>query len=120
MTTRIKPGVPILIDDQGRIVGYVDENGKERRLNGELIDPGTTPDPDFTGGGSVSWDDIADKPATFPPNIGTSAVTAKAGNWLPAATDVSVEAFQSAGGNINFAGGNAQQAIQVLADAIDP
>lgn len=43
------------------------------------------------GGGSgdpVTWDAVADKPATFPPVIGTTASTAKAGNWVPAIADV--------------------------------
>lgn len=33
---------------------------------------------------TVSWADIADKPETFPPAIGTTATTAKAGNYTPA------------------------------------
>lgn len=40
-----------------------------------------------TGGGgevNVAWADITDKPATFPPTIGTTAATAKAGNYAPA------------------------------------
>lgn len=39
-------------------------------------------------GDTVTWDDVADKPATFPPVIGTSASTAKAGDWAPAIADV--------------------------------
>lgn len=38
---------------------------------------------DGGGGDSVSWNDITDKPATFPPTIGTSATTAMAGNKTP-------------------------------------
>ncbi|MCR0998665.1 head fiber protein [Serratia rubidaea] len=41
------------------------------------------------GGGSVAWGDITGKPATFPPTIGTTATTAKAGNYAPAWGDVS-------------------------------
>lgn len=32
---------------------------------------------------AVSWGDIEDKPATFTPTIGTTATTAKAGNYQP-------------------------------------
>lgn len=37
------------------------------------------------GGGSepVAWDDVTGKPETFPPVIGTTADTAKAGNYQP-------------------------------------
>lgn len=43
------------------------------------------------GGGpaTVSWGAVTDKPSTFPPTIGTTAATAKAGNWTPAAADIS-------------------------------
>lgn len=43
------------------------------------------------GGGeapTVSWDDITDKPTTFAPTIGTTATTAKAGNYAPTWTEV--------------------------------
>ena len=36
----------------------------------------------------VTWDDIQDKPTTFAPIIGTTADTAKAGDWTPAAGDI--------------------------------
>ncbi len=43
---------------------------------------------DKLAGGSeptvVTWDDVTGKPATFPPTIGTTAVTAMAGNAKPA------------------------------------
>lgn len=39
-------------------------------------------------GGDVAWGDIVDKPTTFPPEIGTTATTAKAGNWNPAISEV--------------------------------
>lgn len=35
------------------------------------------------GGGPVAWDDVTGKPATFPPTIGTTSTTAKAGNYVP-------------------------------------
>lgn len=38
--------------------------------------------------GPVEWDDVLNKPATFPPAIGTTATTAKAGNYEPAWGDV--------------------------------
>ena len=43
---------------------------------------------DISGAGGsatpVQWADVQGKPATFAPTIGTSAVTAKAGNYVPA------------------------------------
>lgn len=36
----------------------------------------------------VAWDDVTDKPATFTPTIGTTADTAKAGDWTPAVGDI--------------------------------
>lgn len=41
-----------------------------------------------SAGVSVSWADVDGKPATFPPAIGTTATTARAGNWVPAWGDV--------------------------------
>jgi hypothetical protein len=38
--------------------------------------------------GTTDYNALTNKPATFPPTIGTTAVTAKAGNWAPAITDV--------------------------------
>lgn len=35
-----------------------------------------------------TWGSLADKPSTFPPTIGGTADTAKAGNWVPAWGDV--------------------------------
>jgi len=37
---------------------------------------------------SVAWDDVTGKPATFPPTVGTTATTAKAGDYQPAAADI--------------------------------
>lgn len=39
--------------------------------------------------GAVTWASVTGKPTTFPPVIGTSASTAKAGNYVPAWADVS-------------------------------
>lgn len=36
----------------------------------------------------VSWDDVTDKPTTFAPIVGTTADTAKAGDWTPAVGDI--------------------------------
>jgi hypothetical protein len=38
-----------------------------------------------SGGEAPTWDDIQDKPTTFAPIIGTTATTAKAGNYAPPA-----------------------------------
>ena len=37
---------------------------------------------------TVAWADVTSKPATYPPTIGTTATTAKAGNYAPAWGDV--------------------------------
>lgn len=37
---------------------------------------------------SIDWANVTNKPATFAPTIGTTATTAKAGNYAPAWTDV--------------------------------
>lgn len=39
-------------------------------------------------GATPSWGSLTGKPNTFDPTIGTTATTAKAGNWVPAWTDV--------------------------------
>ncbi|AHB31793.1 hypothetical protein PBI_HANSHOTFIRST_16 [Mycobacterium phage HanShotFirst] len=44
-----------------------------------------TEDPDPV---EVSWDDVTDKPTTFPPVIGTGAADAKAGNYAPTWAEV--------------------------------
>lgn len=42
------------------------------------------------GSTSVAWDDVTGKPATFAPTIGTTATTAKAGNYTPAVATTAV------------------------------
>ena len=44
---------------------------------------GTTATTAKAGNYVPTWSEIADKPATFPPTIGTTATTAKAGNYQP-------------------------------------
>jgi hypothetical protein len=48
---------------------YVDTNGQLRAV--------TPP------AGLVTWADVQGKPTTFPPTIGTTSTTAKAGDWFP-------------------------------------
>lgn len=43
MATFIKAVFPMLFDDDGKLVGYVDKNDVERRLDGSPIEPGDTP-----------------------------------------------------------------------------
>lgn len=38
---------------------------------------------------TVSWDDVTEKPETFKPTIGTTADTAKAGDYSPSWDDIS-------------------------------
>lgn len=40
------------------------------------------------GGGAVAWADVTGKPTTFPPVVGTTATTAKAGNYVPTSAEV--------------------------------
>ena len=37
---------------------------------------------------SVSWSSVTGKPATFSPTIGTTATTAKAGNYVPTYAEI--------------------------------
>lgn len=41
-----------------------------------------------TGEVEVNWGNLPDKPATFPPTVGTTATTAKAGDYVPEWGDV--------------------------------
>lgn len=41
------------------------------------------------GSSTVAWADVTGKPTTFPPVIGTTATTAKAGNYQPTAANIS-------------------------------
>lgn len=41
---------------------------------------------------SVAWVDVSGKPSTFPPTIGTTATTAKAGNAVQTATETTATA----------------------------
>lgn len=55
-------------------------------------------------GGSVEWDDVQNKPATFPPEIGTTGTTAKAGDYEPEWDDIqSKPAVIAAGANAGAA-----------------
>lgn len=40
------------------------------------------------GSGDVSWNDIKNKPTIFPPTIGTTSTTAKAGNYVPSWSEI--------------------------------
>jgi len=44
-------------------------------------------------GGAVGWGDVTGKPDTFPPTIGTTATTAKAGNATQTATQTTATAI---------------------------
>ncbi|MFE1358852.1 hypothetical protein [Streptomyces harbinensis] len=41
------------------------------------------------GDGTVAWADVTGKPSTYPPVTGTSATSAKPGNWQPASANIS-------------------------------
>ena len=55
-------------------------------------------------GGSVDWDDVQNKPVTFPPEIGATGTTAKAGDYEPEWGDIqSKPAVIAAGANAGAA-----------------
>lgn len=69
---KVKPTIPesnslAVVDDE---LYYYNENNIEYKISSS--DEVT-----------VSWVDVEDKPATFAPTIGTTATTAKAGNYQP-------------------------------------
>lgn len=54
---------------------------------------GTTASTAKAGNYVPSWDDVTGKPATFPPVIGTTATTAKAGNAVQTAAQTTATAI---------------------------
>lgn len=80
---------------------------------------------DNTGGGGdpVAWDDVTDKPTTFPPVIGSGATDAVAGNdarlTAGAAGTATVRAIGSTS-TTAAAGNHSHTATQVTATAISP
>lgn len=61
-----------------------DLSGVVKSVNGNLPDAAGNVSITTSGSGTVGWADITDKPATYPPTIGSTATTAKAGNYVPA------------------------------------
>lgn len=57
--------------------------------------------------GPVAWSEVTDKPTTFPPTVGTTASTAKAGNAVQTATQTTATAV---------AGGTATNVQGILAE----
>lgn len=45
--------------------------------------------PEGGGGAAPAWEEVTDKPATFPPVIGTTETTAKAGDYVPTYAEIS-------------------------------
>lgn len=73
------------------------------------------------GGGAVAWADITGKPATFPPTIGTTATTAKAGNYVPSWTEVTGKpaTFAPVAATTSVVGGVKMAATQADSTATD-
>lgn len=73
------------------------------------------------GGGSVAWADITGKPATFPPEIGTTATTAKAGNYVPAWSEITSKptTFAPVPATASVVGGVKAAATQAASTATD-
>ena len=68
---QVKPIIPesnslAVVNDK---LYYFDENNNEFEIGSD--------------GEAVTWDDVQDKPTTFPPTIGATATTAKAGDYQP-------------------------------------
>lgn len=61
-----------------KITGTCSLHRHERMLVGQLFVNGVEVKPG--GSTAIAWGDVAGKPATFPPAIGTTATTALAGN----------------------------------------
>lgn len=75
------------------------------------------------GGAAVAWDDVTGKPATFPPTIGATAVTAVAGNDARLTAGVAGTATVRAIGSTATtaaAGNHVHTATAVTATAISP
>ena len=73
------------------------------------------------GGGAVAWADITGKPATFPPVIGTTATTAKAGNYVPAWSEITSKptTFAPVPATASVVGGVKAAATQAASTATD-
>ncbi|MCC3722174.1 head fiber protein [Staphylococcus haemolyticus] len=73
------------------------------------------------GGGSVAWADITGKPATFPPVIGTTATTAKAGDYVPAWSEITSKptTFAPVPATASVVGGVKAAATQAASTATD-
>lgn len=66
---------------------FATDTGEFKRGNG--VDKYADLDPIGGGGGAtVTWSTLTGKPATFPPTVGTTATTAKAGNYAPTTAEV--------------------------------
>lgn len=68
--------------DRLAALGMAPELAKE--VNSQISD---------ASGGTVAWADVTGKPTTFPPVIGTTATTAKAGNAVQTAAQTTATAI---------------------------
>lgn len=92
---QVKPTIPesnslAIVNDQ---IYYYDENNKEYSLKSEDIDTSDFATKEELVNYSLinhthTYVSITGKPSTFAPTIGTTATTAKAGNYTPTATEV--------------------------------
>lgn len=92
---QVKPAIPesnslAIVNDQ---IYYYDENNKEYSLKSEDIDTSDFATKEELVNYSLishthTYASITGKPSTFAPTIGTTATTAKAGNYTPTATEV--------------------------------
>lgn len=73
------------------------------------------------GGGAVAWADVTGKPTTFPPVVGTTATTAKAGNYVPAWTEITSKptTFAPVAATASVVGGVKMAATQAASTATD-
>lgn len=92
---QVKPAIPesnslTIVNDE---IYYYDENNKEYSLKNGDIDISNFATKEELGDYALTththtYSSITGKPSTFTPTIGTTATTAKAGNYTPSATEV--------------------------------
>lgn len=101
----VKPAIPesnslVVVDNK---IYHYDNNNEEVTIGGESIDPSNyVTSTQFTTANSamntrvttletkapLTWATITGKPATFAPTVGTTASTAKPGNYVPTTLEV--------------------------------
>ncbi|WP_052590799.1 hypothetical protein [Luteipulveratus mongoliensis] len=74
----LPPPAPVLLKGEPGGIAELDADGDVLNAAGVKVLPGGG-----GGGGSTIWSEISGKPSTFPPTIGLTSSTAKAGDYQP-------------------------------------